>query len=1183
MKDRKHGRPLRLLFAVAAAAISAAIVAGAPAAEETEEPQGDWALVEVPQTWKDLRGGHYGSRAGYSWFRCVVTVPKSWDGEQLELFVEAVDDAREVYFNGQRIGGLGTFPPEYRSGLGVSLRFAIDSQSVLFGEQNVVAIRVHQNESRGGFNVAAPVLFGEQEALRLQGPWEASAGDDMTWAKLSMRDQINPSAAFAELADRAEIEAALKQLDDDDGPLSIPDSLARIQVPDDLVVELAVGEPHVRQPLSMKWDQRGRLWVLQYLQYPAPAGLKMVSRDKYLRTVYDKTPPPPPHHVRGNDKITIHADVDGDGRYERHKTFVDGLSLATSFAIGRGGLFVLNPPYLLFYPDRDGDDVPDGEPDVLLEGFGLEDSHSIANSLRWGPDGWLYACQGSTVSGNIRHYDAEEEGSEEEPIHSMGQLVWRYHPETRRYEIFAEGGGNAFGLEIDSKGRVYSGHNGGDTRGFHYVQGGYFQKGFGKHGQLSNPFAFGYFPPMAHHNVQRFTHVFVIYAGAALPRNYHGKLFGVAPLHSHVVYSQIETDGSSFQSKDLGHPFTSEDKWCRPVDIKVGPDGAIYVADMYEQRIDHASHYQGRIHRESGRIWRVRGKQPRPVEHFDLAQRSSRQLVDVLRHENKWFRQQALRLFGDRRDSSIVPALRQAVTDNSGQFALELLWALNLSGGLNEDFALKLLDHDDPFVRLWTVRLMCDDGQVSRTLADRLALLASTEPNVEARSQLACSARRLPAESSLPIIKNLLVWSVDASDIHLPLLLWWAIESLAGANPDAVLELFTDVSLWDTPTVKQHIVERIMRRYALAGQRADLLICANLLRLAPTKEHAQQLLAGFEEAFQGRSLGALPDELIAAMAEIGGGSLALRVRQGDADAIEQAVKLIADENTDREHLVPLIRILGDVQEATALPVLLDLIATSDDDPVRSAALTALQSFADPRIAERVIALHDKFSGDTRDVAHALLASRHSWSLQLLAAVDVGRIPADAIPHDTVRKILLHQDNRIAALVHKHWGTVAGATSAEMVAEIARVTGVINSGSGIPHNGKRLFGGTCGKCHKLFDDGGDIGPDLTALDRNDLRRALVNVINPSIEIRAGYETYVVFTHDGRTLNGFIVDQDKQVVMLRTAEGQRLIVQREDIEEMRAIQRSIMPDGMLQPLSDQQIRDLFAYFRASQPLP
>src|SRR6185503_4484917 len=150
-------------------------------------------------------------------------------------------------------------------------------------------------------------------------------------------------------------------------------------------------------------------------------------------------------------RVTIHEDKDGDGYYEAHKTFVDGLSLATSVALDRDGVWVLNPPYLLFYPDANRDDVPDGDPEVHLEGFGIEDSHSIANNLRFGPDGWLYAAQGSTVTGEIRRY-----GSKDKPIHSMGQLIWRYHPELKRYEIFAEGGGNAFGVEIDSKGRIYS-------------------------------------------------------------------------------------------------------------------------------------------------------------------------------------------------------------------------------------------------------------------------------------------------------------------------------------------------------------------------------------------------------------------------------------------------------------------------------------------------------------------------------------------------------------------------------------------------------------------------------------------------------------------------------------------------------------------------------------------------------
>src|SRR5262249_41730498 len=212
---------------------------------------------------------------------------------------------------------------------------------------------------------------------------------------------------------------------------------------------------------------------------------------------------------------------------------------------GRGGVWILNPPYLLFYPDRNNDDIPDGDPEVHLEGFGLEDTHSVTSNLSWGPDGWLYATQGSTVGARVKR-----PGLDKTPIATtMGQLVWRYHPETRRYEIFAEGGGNAFGLEFDEKGRVYSGHNGGNTRGFHYVQGGYYQKGFSKHGPISNPYAFGYFAHMTHPSVPRFSHAFVKYESGALGANHQGKLFAVTPLQGYVVESDIFPQGSSFQTK----------------------------------------------------------------------------------------------------------------------------------------------------------------------------------------------------------------------------------------------------------------------------------------------------------------------------------------------------------------------------------------------------------------------------------------------------------------------------------------------------------------------------------------------------------------------------------------------------------------------------------------------------------
>ena len=524
--------------------------------------QDAWKEVAVPHVWKKPPAGV----GGYSWYRCAVKIPDAWQGRELSLYSEPVDDVREVYLNGTRVGGAGSFPPNFRSGLGGESRHVVDASTVKFGESNTVAIRVYSSDARTGFNVAAPAVFAGDQAMRLNGTWLFAGGDDSSWADTDPKTAFTAKTTRTEVSTAAEIERSLRQLPGERGPLSPTEAVTHFRTPDDLVIETALSEPEIGQPLFIDFDERGRMWVLNYKQYPNPAGLTAVSRDKYLRTVYDRLPQPPPNHFPGRDKITIHEDTDGDGSYDKHKTFVDGLSIASSFARGRGGLFVMNPPYLLFYPDADNNDVPDGDPEVLLEGFGIEDSHSVAAHLRWGPDGWLYASQGSTVTGQIKAYR-----SKDKPVHSMGQLIWRYHPERKQYEIFAEGGGNTFGVEIDAKGRVYSGHNGGDTRGFHYVQGGYYRKGFGKHGELSNPYAFGYFAAMKHHSVPRFTHTYVIYEGAALSAKYAGKLFGVGPLQSHVVISDVQPNGASFETKDIDKAITTDDPWFRPVEIKTGP------------------------------------------------------------------------------------------------------------------------------------------------------------------------------------------------------------------------------------------------------------------------------------------------------------------------------------------------------------------------------------------------------------------------------------------------------------------------------------------------------------------------------------------------------------------------------------------------------------------------------------
>jgi putative heme-binding domain-containing protein len=961
-------------------------------------------------------------------------------------------------------------------------------------------------------------------------------------------------------------------------PLPPVDGAAALEVPQDLKVEQVLAEPTIAQPLFLNFDERGRMWLVEYRQYPFPAGLKILSEDKFLRATYDKVPPPPPNHFKGADRISIHEDTDGDGTFDKHSTFVDGLNIVSAVERGRGGVWVLNPPYLLFYPDKNNDDVPDGDPEVHLQGFGLEDTHSVVNSLQWGPDGWLYAAQGSTVSG-----DVIRPGLDKKPmIHSMGQLIWRYHPEQRRYEIFAEGGGNAFGVEIDSKGRIFSGHNGGDTRGFHYVQGAYLQKGFTKHGPLSNPFSFGYFAAMKHDKVPRFTHCTIIYDGGALPTAYDGKLFGVHPILSHVVYSDLLRDGSSFQTKDIGMAIKTPDAWFRPVDIKVGPDGAIYVADMYEGQIAHLRHHDGAIDKTNGRVYRLSAKSAQPIKPFDLSKRSSAELVELLKDKNKWFRRAALRLLGDRKDASVAPELVKLLDKESGQTAVEALWALNLSAGLSEDVALKALHHSDPFVRVWTVRLLGDSGKVSPALAARMAEIATSEPNVEVRSQLACTAKRLPGAQGLPIVERLIAHNDDAKDIHLPLLLWWAIESKADSDRDAVVAMFEKSPIWSEPLVKEQILHRLMRRYAAAGSRKDLLTCAKLLALSPTQETSKALMRGFEEAFQGRPLSNLPEELVEAMSKVGGGSIVLNLRQGQPEALAEALKVIADSKGDVNQRLQFIQIFGEVKQPKCVPALLEIVRNTSDDGLRMAAMTSLQIYDVPETGTVVLALYDSFNDDVRSVAQTLLVSRRTWALEFLAAVDTGRIEKRTVPLDVVRKLTVHRDDRIAALVKKHWGAVEGATTAEMQQDIARLQGVIRSGSGDPYAGKKLFTGTCAKCHRLFTQGGQIGPDLTTFKRDDVGNMLVNIVNPSAEVREGFETYQVLTDDGRVVVGFLVDRDTKVVVLRGVDGQNISFTQDQIEEMTPVRKSLMPEGVLRGFTDRQVRDLFAYLRSTQPL-
>jgi putative membrane-bound dehydrogenase-like protein len=953
------------------------------------------------------------------------------------------------------------------------------------------------------------------------------------------------------------------------------DAIKAMKVPEGFRVSVVAAEPMVRKPLTMSFDDRGRMWVIQYLQYPTPNGLKPIKVDQYLRTTYDRIPEPPPKGPKGRDRITILDDPDETGRFRKSKDFLSDLNLATGMCLGHGGVFVANPPYLLFYKMKD--DAPVGDPEVLLEGFGMEDSHAMANSLQWGPDGWLYGAQGSTVTAKIRGIEFQ-------------QGIWRYHPLTKEFELFSEGGGNTWGLDFDRHGNAIAGTNWGAQVMLHQVQGGYYIKGFGKHGPLHNPYTFGYFDHVPYQGAKggHVTCGGIIYRGGAFPEKFNDQYIA-ANLLSHALYwHQVTPQGSSFTARFGGDLLTTDDGWFRPVDLEVGPDGALYAADWCDKRANHVDPVDN-WDRTKGRIYKLEwangvASAPRGPK-LPLNKLSSKELVALLSHPNQWYVRSARQLLAERRDVAVIPELRKLIADNTGQLALEALWALYVSDGFNSTIAESCLKHSNEDVRAWTVRLIGDAKKLSPTTRDLLVDIAGTDKSPVVRSQLACTAKRLPGKHGLFIVRQLLGRSEDVNDPHIPLLLWWAIEDKAVTDRDAVLGLLDSPAAWRAPLTSKFIVERLARRYMAAGSDTDLATCAKLLDAAPGPTEVDLLVTGMEKALEGRFLPKPPPALERHLTALRTKQpdkitlLRFALRLGSADAYDQTLRLITEAKTASADRVGLVEIVGQLGKPECVPSLLQLLADSKDGRLRQTVLAALQSFPDPRIATTVLDLYPKLPGDLRLRGQALLAGRPASALALVKAVEAGRIDKKEIAFDQLQRIAAFNKPELTKLVEKHWGKVGAASSGEKKSRMVSIAHILRQGKGNPVNGKALFTKHCATCHTLFGEGGKIGPELTGVDRKNLDFLLTSIVDPSAFIRPEFVAYTVETKDGRVLTGLIVEQSPKSVTLLDGKNERTVVAKENVEgEITPSSVSLMPEKILDPLDDQEIRDLLGYLRS-----
>ncbi len=561
----------------------------------------------------------------------------------------------------------------------------------------------------------------------------------------------------------------------------------RFTLPEGFRATLFAGEPDVVQPIAISTDVRGRVWVVETMTYPGwkPAG----------------TP--------GADRVTIFEDVDGDGRCDSRKVFLDNLSNLSGLEVGFGGVWLTQVPHLTFVPDRDGDDRPDGPPEVVLDGWDLKAQHNVVNGLRWGPDGWLYGLNGilsNSRPGRPGTPDAER------PLFNCG--VWRVHPVTKVFEVVAWGTTNPWGLDWDERGELFI-TNCVIKHAFHVVPGGHYERMFGQ--DVVPGVVTLMESPADHlhwgggkwtdsrggqgaHDVAGGGHAHagaLIYQGDNWPEAYRGRLF-TSNLHGNRINrDRIERSGSGFAIRHEPDLFRAQDPWFRALELRTGPDGGVFVTDWTDTGECH--NYKV-VDRTNGRLYKITHGTPAPWKG-DLAKLDTAALVKLLAHRNDWFARHARRLLQERAAKDAAPALEALLAEQP----LRALWGLHAVGALSEERLLALTGHADESVRAWALRLALESRSVSTPLAERLAAMGREEASAFVRLHLAAALQRTPPDVRGTLLEALAARDVDAPDPNLQRLLVYGALGLPKARLLALL-----------PKVKLPLLREQLTRHLLA-------------------------------------------------------------------------------------------------------------------------------------------------------------------------------------------------------------------------------------------------------------------------------------------------------------------------------------------------------------------------------
>ncbi len=948
-------------------------------------------------------------------------------------------------------------------------------------------------------------------------------------------------------------------------PLSPEASLSKIHVPAGFRVELAAAEPLLLDPVAFDWDKRGRLWVVEMADYP----LGMDNRGK------------------PGGRIRVLEDSDGDGRYDRSAVFAEGLNFPNGILTWRDGVIVTAAPNVLFLRDTNADGRAD-EQTVLVSGLQEGNQQLRANGLRWGLDNWVYLAIGGHHGkyGVNTRLTSTRTGKEI----VVGSRDFRFRPDTG--ELEPQSGPTQFGRNRDNWGRWFGSQNTNPL--WHYVLPDHYLKRNPHYGapetrvQLLTPPSPPVYPANApekrFHSFGEAGHFTsacsgVIYRDRLIfpAQEIHG--FACEPFHNLVQHAQLTDHGVTFTAKRVAGEgsfdfFASEDRWCRPVMVREGPDGALWIADMYRYMIEHPDwlpqegkddllpHYRAGDGR--GRIYRVSRDSMAPARLPRFDKMSTAELVAALESSNGWQRDKIQQLLLWRADKAAVAPLRELAAQSASPLTrLHALCTLDGLGELSPEVLEHALNDQEPGVRENALRLA--ESRFTPALISAAAKLVS-DRDAKVRMQLAFSLGAASDPTAGEALANLLTGHADETLMtaavlssavpHLRQLTAAAAasEKPLGAASDALL--LTAIGLKD----REALVALLTPIFTAGEKRFTASQLAAFTRLLDQLAQAGHTLEQLQAGGKGDALANLLSRAEA---------LITQARQTAMDSGAPALEQIAAAS---------LMVRDSASREAAVAALSSWLKPQHPSDVQAAAIRALTAAGTKEIPDALESAWPNMEPLTRQIALEAWMSREPWALDLLQRMERGALPLATVDATQRARLTRHASKRISQLANKVF-----ASTSPVRAKVIESYRPALSLKGDPANGRAIFTAVCAACHKRGLEGRDIGPDLLTIVEHPPEKILGNILDPSADIQPGFSAYTCTLKTGEQLYGLLASESASSVAIKLLDGSSRTVLRNQIQSLQSQNLSLMPEGLEAAISHQQMADLIAFLRSPAAKP